>query len=238
MPLAPLSGSSLPGVGNRRPRLRQAFRLKVLLPPRCVIEIAQVFLVDVRPAGQVRPCSPSAWKSLRRSQPRAPSSSCPCSRSRSQWSCWRPESGKRPATRPQPSRNRPGQVPPPSSPITSSIQSTGPAGDPRAGAVHGRVLRKGVRRPGLPVSVGPLAQQGQLGLQTAGLFLQLQDAPDAGQVQPVGGQRADLLERGRRRGRIPGGSRPRCAPGRPALPARRSAASAGATRPARPRPRC
>ena len=39
---------------------------------------------------------------------------------------------------------------------------------------------------------GQFPQPGQLGLQLPGFLLQLQDPADAGQVQPVGGQRADL----------------------------------------------
>jgi hypothetical protein len=35
---------------------------------------------------------------------------------------------------------------------------------------------------------GQFPQPGQLGLQLPGLFLQLQDTADAGQVQPVGAQ--------------------------------------------------
>jgi hypothetical protein len=50
------------------------------------------------------------------------------------------------------------------------------------------VLRAGRVAARLAVSAGPLAQCGQLGPQLAGLFLELQDAPDAGQVQPVGGK--------------------------------------------------
>jgi hypothetical protein len=48
----------------------------------------------------------------------------------------------------------------------------------------------GVSGRGLACQV---AQPGQLGLQLPGFLLQLQDAADAGQVQAVGGQRADLL---------------------------------------------
>jgi hypothetical protein len=39
-----------------------------------------------------------------------------------------------------------------------------------------------------------LPEPGYLGVQLAGFLLQLQDAADAGQVQAVGGQRADLGE--------------------------------------------
>ena len=48
-------------------------------------------------------------------------------------------------------------------------------------------------RPGGGLLAGEFPQPGQLGLQLAGFLLQLQDPADAGQVQPVGGQRADLL---------------------------------------------
>jgi transketolase N-terminal domain/subunit len=61
-------------------------------------------------------------------------------------------------------------------------RSAGPV--PRAGRAPAR----------LAVHAGPLAQCGHLGLQPAGLFLQFQDALDPGQVQPVGGQRADVLQ--------------------------------------------
>jgi hypothetical protein len=45
-----------------------------------------------------------------------------------------------------------------------------------------------------PAGEGLLAQRGEFGLQAAGFFLQLQDAADAGQVEAVGGQGADLGE--------------------------------------------
>jgi hypothetical protein len=44
------------------------------------------------------------------------------------------------------------------------------------------------------VVAGQCPQAGQLSLQLAGLLLQLQDPADAGEVQAVGGQRADLLQ--------------------------------------------
>jgi len=50
----------------------------------------------------------------------------------------------------------------------------------------------GVARGGRPGSPGEPPEPGQLGLQLAGFLLQGQDPADAGQVQPVGGQRADL----------------------------------------------
>ena len=53
----------------------------------------------------------------------------------------------------------------------------------------GRGLRT---RGGLLAGPGEFPEPGQLGLQLAGFLLHLQDPADAGQVQPVGGQRADL----------------------------------------------
>ena len=41
---------------------------------------------------------------------------------------------------------------------------------------------------------GQFTEPGHLGLELAGFLLQGQDPADAGQVQPVGGQRADLGE--------------------------------------------
>ena len=114
---------------------------------------------------------------------------------------------------------------------------------PATTAVLGRdcsapVLRAGRVAVRLAISAGPLAQRGQLSLQPTGLFLQLQDAPDAGQVQPVGGQRADLLQPADVPAGVPAGPARRCAPGRSGPPAHRSAASAGAARPGQRRPKC
>ena len=71
--------------------------------------------------------------------------------------------------------------------------------DDRANAA--RLLASGLRVTLLPApfctdraGTGQFPQPGQLGLQLPGLLLQLQDPADAGQVQAVGGHRADLLE--------------------------------------------
>jgi len=64
-----------------------------------------------------------------------------------------------------------------------------------------RLLVGGLRVTLLPApfcrgraGTGQFPQPGQLGLQLPGFLLQLQDPADAGQVQAVGGQYADLLE--------------------------------------------
>jgi MerR family transcriptional regulator/heat shock protein HspR len=54
-------------------------------------------------------------------------------------------------------------------------------------------------RPGCPgrcrlAEARQRLQPGQLGLQPAGFLLQFQDPADAGEIQPVGAQRADLVE--------------------------------------------
>ena len=50
-------------------------------------------------------------------------------------------------------------------------------------------------RSGVGVFAGQFAKTSQLGLQLAGFLFQLQDPADSGQVQPVGSQRTDFLER-------------------------------------------
>src|SRR5579863_9256212 len=85
--------------------------------------------------------------------------------------------------------------------LTARLQNGSASGTGRT-ADRGRpVLRPAAaaraRLPGPPrggLLAGELPEPGQLGLELAGFLLQLQDLADAGQVQPVGGQRADLGE--------------------------------------------
>src|SRR5579859_4402289 len=93
---------------------------------------------------------------------------------------------------------RPGRRAGPDGPPARTARRAGRAGQ----LTQGRpVLRPAAaaraRLPGPPrgeLLAGELPEPGQLGLQLAGFLLQLQDLADAGQVQPVGGQRADLGE--------------------------------------------